>query len=202
MVTKEHEKAFWIDHLQLTIPKKSLTISNNVSIAIAFEGNKQVSIPIENILNIKPLNQDWMNISWTGFSSAGGDMMASTVLGNSFLLGKTVIFDRGLEELNSHSRVGFADAAACCKSYSTHDVDILLSVDSISTGVVKDQNTKTAEIVFFLLVVLSGIGFLLTFILYIVNFYREKRRKKGEIIKHKNIFKRPTFYNNLANNHK
>ncbi|KAG2236816.1 hypothetical protein INT48_007000 [Thamnidium elegans] len=145
-VSNEHEKSFWFDHAELTIPRSSVSISSNVSLQIAFEGNKKVSIPIENILNIKPFEEmkGWVNISWTGLSSSDSKNMASTILGNTLLRGKTVIFDRGQKDIEG-SRIGFTDAAGCCKSSSGHDVNILLSVDNVSKAatVVRDHTTSS-----------------------------------------------------------
>ncbi|CAO3654106.1 unnamed protein product [Mucor hiemalis] len=182
-VSLEHEKSFWFDHAQLTIPRSSLTISHNVSIEIAFEGDKRVSIPTENILNIKPFDgmQDWVNVSWTGFSNGGGGKMASTILGNTLLRGKTVIFDRGREEdPNSfRKRIGFADAAACCRASTGNDVDILLSVDSISKGAthLQDHRANTVQILLIILIVLSGVGFFSTLAVFIINYRHEKSKK-------------------------
>ncbi|KAI9361370.1 aspartic peptidase domain-containing protein [Pilaira anomala] len=136
-VSEDHERSFWFDHAQLTLPRSSITIAHNLSLKIAFDEptgqHKQVSIPIENILNIKPFEamKGWVNISWTGFSP-NDHPMASTILGNTLLRGKTVIFDRD-------SRIGFTDApsSSCCQPSSGHDVNILLSLD--------DRQTQTSQ---------------------------------------------------------
>jgi hypothetical protein len=185
-VSNEHEKSFWFDHAQLTIPRSSVTISHNASVQIAFEGDRRVSIPIENILNIKPFDelQDWVNISWTGFSNSGGGKMASTILGNTLLRGKTVIFDRGKEEdaSNKRGRIGFADASACCRASSGKDVDILLSVDSVSKSATlsQDHSANTVQILLILLIVLSGIGFFSTLAVFIMNYRHEKSKRAKE----------------------
>lgn len=185
-VSKEHEKSFWFDHAQLSLPKNALTISHNVSIAIAFEGNQVVSLPIENILNIRDFGEqmpDWVNVSWTGFSNSGGSgNMASTILGNTLFRGKTVIFDRGREEDAAHkkmSRIGFADASACCRASSAKDVDILLSVDSVTKVSTVHQNhgANTVQICLILLIALSGIGFFSTMAVFLVSNYQEKKKK-------------------------
>jgi hypothetical protein len=182
-VSKEHEKSFWFDHAQLTIPRNALAISYNVTLQIGFEGDKSVSIPIENILNIKPAFEDmqgWVNVSWTGLSNSGGGKTASTILGNTLLRGKTVIFDRGKEEdTTSKSRIGFADASACCRSSSAKDVDILLSVDSVSKAAiqVQDHGGNAVQIFLILLIVLSVIGFFSTLAVFIINHYHEKSKK-------------------------
>jgi hypothetical protein len=180
-VSKEHEKSFWLDHAQLSVPRNALIIANNVSLSIAFEGDKQVSIPIENILNIKPFVEmpDWVNISWTGFSSTGGHM-ASTILGSALLRGKTVIFDRGKQEdKKAISRIGFADAAACCIDYSANDVDILLSVDSVTkeATLVQNHSANTIQILLILLIALSGVGFFSTLAVFIINYRQEKSKR-------------------------
>lgn len=182
-VSIEHEKSFWFDHAQLTIPRSSLIIAHNVSVEIAFEGDKRVSIPTENILNIKPFDgmQDWVNVSWTGFSNGGGGKMASTILGNTLLRGKTVIFDRGREEDPNtfRKRIGFADASACCRASTGNDVDILLSVDSISKGAtqLQDHRANTVQILLIILIALSGVGFFSTLAVFIIN-YRHGKTKK------------------------
>lgn len=174
VVSKEHEKSFWFDHARLTIPRNAITISHNVSLQIAFQGDQRVSIPIENILNIMPFGEDWVNISWTGFSNSDGKM-ASTILGNTLLRGKTVIFDRG-----DKSRIGFADASACCSPSSGQDVNILLSVESQSKSItlVQDHNENTVQIILITLVALSGIVFLSTLALVIMNRYCKKASDK------------------------
>ncbi|EPB88455.1 hypothetical protein HMPREF1544_04690 [Mucor circinelloides 1006PhL] len=185
-VSKEHEKSFWFDHAQLSLPKNALTISHNASIAIAFEGNKVVSLPIENILNIREFGEqmpDWVNVSWTGFANSGGNgNMASTILGNTLFRGKTVIFDRGREEDSAHkrtSRIGFADASACCRASSGKDVDILLSADSVTkiSTIHQDHGANTVQICLILLIALSGIGFFSTMAVFMVNNYQEKKKK-------------------------
>ncbi|CEP08119.1 hypothetical protein [Parasitella parasitica] len=189
-VSKEHERSFWLDHAQLSLPKNALTISHNVSVAIAFEGNQVVSLPVENILNIRDFGEqmpDWVNVSWTGFSNSGGGM-ASTILGNTLFRGKTVIFDRGREEDAAHkktSRIGFADASACCRVSSAKDVDILLSVDSVtkvSTMIHQDHAANTVQIGLILLIALSGIGFFSTMAVFLVNSYRERKKKKAAAV--------------------
>jgi hypothetical protein len=187
-VSKEHEKAFWLDHAQLSVPRNALTIAHNASLVIAFEGNKQVSIPIENILNIKPFIQDWVNISWTGLSNSGGHM-ASTILGNTLLRGKTVIFDRGKEEdKDAVSRIGFADAVACCKDYTAQDVDILLSVDSVTREAtpVENHGANTIQILLIFLIALSGVGFFSTLAVFIINYRQEKRKMLNDQDNHHN----------------
>lgn len=142
---------------------------HNVSLQIAFEGDHRVSIPIENILNIKPHGQDWVNVSWTGFSNSDGKM-ASTILGNTLLRGKTVIFDRG-----GNSRIGFADASACCDPSSGQDVNILLSVDSSSNSVpsTQDFHENIVQFVLLMLIGVSGLVFISTLVLVICNRYRK-----------------------------
>ena len=184
-VTKEHEKAFWFDHAQLTIPRNALVITHNTSVQIAFEGDKRVSVPVENMLTITPYNElhDWVNISWTGLSSNGGGngKIASTILGNTLFRGKTVIFDRGKEEdkSNIRGRIGFADASACCRASSGKEIDILLSVDSISKGANQSQggDTNSIQTLLLILIVFSGIGFISTLAVFIIN-YRHGRAKK------------------------
>ncbi|KAI9262850.1 aspartic peptidase domain-containing protein [Helicostylum pulchrum] len=161
-VSNEHEKSFWFDHAELTIPRSSVTISSDVSLQIAFEGNKKVSIPIENILNIKPFEEmkGWVKISWTGLSSSEGKNMASTILGNTLLRGKTVIFDRGQKDAYA-SRIGFTGAAGCCRSSSGHDVNILLSVDNVSKAATLVRGRLTSTMHAFIL--LMTMAFLATF---------------------------------------
>lgn len=185
-VSKKHERSFWFDHAQLSLPKNALTISHNVSIAIEFEGNQVVSVPIENILNIRDFGEqmpDWVNVSWTGFSNSGdSDDTASTILGNTLFRGKTVIFDRGREEDASHkkmSRIGFADASACCRASNAKDIDILLSVDSVTKVSTIHQNhaANTVQICLILLIALSGIGFFSTMAIFLINNYQDKKKK-------------------------
>ncbi|KAI7897220.1 aspartic peptidase domain-containing protein [Mucor mucedo] len=174
VVSKEHEKSFWFDHARLTIPRNAITIAHNVSLQIEFEDNNRVSIPIENILNIKPFGQDWVNISWTGFSNSDGKM-ASTILGNTLLRGKTVIFDRG-----DKSRVGFADAFACCDPSSGQDVNVLLSVDNSSSSIqlIQDRHENTIQIFLLALVGVSTLVFISTLALVISNRYRKTVTEK------------------------
>lgn len=138
-----------------------MTISSNVSLKIGFEGNKRASVPIENILNIKPFEEmkGWVNISWTGLSTNDGKHMASTILGNTLLRGKTVIFDRGQQD-TYESRIGFTDAAGCCASSSGHGVSILLSVDNVSQAatVVRDYAANTVQ-AFFVLTIMTLLAY-------------------------------------------
>jgi hypothetical protein len=190
-ISEEHEKAFWFQHAILTIPQSALTIANNVTLAIALEQSKQVTIPIANILSIKPSNKtadEWVDVNWVGFSSTPKGSIASTVLGSSFLRGKTIIFDRGQEDKDIPGRIGFADAAGCCGEFSALDVDILLSVDHVSRLAAKHSYKDGVRVGLFVLAVITALGLASVVLVLLLNFAsakwvklrQSKRFKEGE----------------------
>ncbi|KAF7728542.1 Beta-site APP-cleaving enzyme [Apophysomyces ossiformis] len=118
-VSEKYERAFWLDHAMLSVPMDHVTIVANTTVAVSLSG-RNIKIPVENLLTIRPGKDNFVNISWTGLTKSGhgSKQLASTILGNSLLRGKTVIFDR-----DTH-RIGFADAAFCCNESSAQDVNV------------------------------------------------------------------------------
>ncbi|KAI9278701.1 aspartic peptidase domain-containing protein [Phascolomyces articulosus] len=131
-ISPEYERAFWLDHAQLTLPTRAVKIDTRTTVSVSL-GGQLIYIPLENLVKVHPILENegqtsspaWINISWTGLSHGGGTHMAGTILGNTLMRGKTTIWDRGA------GRLGFADADPniCCQSSSAKDVDTLLSLN-------------------------------------------------------------------------
>ncbi|KAG0164185.1 hypothetical protein DFQ30_010386 [Apophysomyces sp. BC1015] len=137
-VSEEYERSFWLDHAMLTLPMDHVTIVTNASVAVSLSGH-QVQIPFENLLVVRPAQNSFVNISWTGLTKSGhgSGHLASTILGNSLLRGKTVVFDR------DGYQVGFAEAALCCEGSSAQDVDVFPSTSDVDL----DSREQTMTIV-------------------------------------------------------
>lgn len=116
-VSPEHERSFWMDHYQLTIPGNIAILDTNTTVAVSISG-KSIAIPLENLLRVIPVGNGWVNISWTGLSASKGTQVAATVLGNTFLRGKTTLWDR------AQGRIGFADIDSnmCCMDATEKNV--------------------------------------------------------------------------------
>ncbi|KAI9499175.1 aspartic peptidase domain-containing protein [Zychaea mexicana] len=127
-ISPEYERAFWLEHAQLTLPSRAVKLDNRSNVSVSLSG-QAIPIPLENLVKIHPVLEEtsmsWINISWTGLSHGGGTRMAGTILGNTLMRGKTTIWDRG------GRRLGFAEAdpMACCQPSAANAVDKLLSID-------------------------------------------------------------------------
>ncbi|KAI8144699.1 aspartic peptidase domain-containing protein [Fennellomyces sp. T-0311] len=126
-ISPEYERAFWLDHAQLTIPSRAVVLDTSTNVSVSLSG-QEIPIPLENLVKIHPLDNHhhqstWINISWAGLSHGGGTRITGTILGNTLMRGKTTIWDRGA------GRLGFAevDPSVCCQASSASDVDTLLS---------------------------------------------------------------------------
>lgn len=118
-VSPEHERSFWMDHYQLTIPGNLATLNTSTTVAVSISG-KPINIPLENLIRVIPVGNGWVNISWTGLSASRGSthVPAATVLGNTLLRGKATLWDR------AENRIGFADVdpKLCCMDATEENV--------------------------------------------------------------------------------
>lgn len=129
-VSSEYEQAFWFNRTRLTLPSKAVKLNEDNNISISLSGQK-VDIDIENLLDVVLIDHDdetqpWINISLTGLSSHNDEnQVAGTILGNTFMRGKTTIWDRD-QGLIGFTSSGYDDDT-CCQPGSATDIKALLT---------------------------------------------------------------------------
>lgn len=132
-VSSEYEQAFWFNRTRLTLPSKAVKLNDDSNVAISLSGQK-VDLDIENLFDVVLIDNDdetqpWINISLTGLSSHNDEnQVAGTILGNTFMRGKTTIWDRD-QGLIGFTSSGYDDDT-CCQPGSAADIKALLTAGS------------------------------------------------------------------------
>ncbi|CDH58319.1 predicted protein [Lichtheimia corymbifera JMRC:FSU:9682] len=178
-VSSEYEQAFWFNRTRLTLPSKAVKLNDGSNVAISLSGQK-IDLHIENLLDVVLIDHDdetqpWINISLTGLSSHNDDnQVAGTILGNTFMRGKTTIWDRD-QGLIGFTSSGYDDDT-CCQPGSATDIKALLTaVSTAEQG--KHEGHSHIQPLFVILIACATLGATTHIALFVLQYCLSQQKR-------------------------